>query len=1218
MQNSPKRSYAKYLMGGTGMAMLVAFAAPVAVQAQDAADEVTEVVVVGARAAQQSSNQRKKNAKTQTDSIVADDVGAFPDRNINEAISRIAGVALERGEFGEGTSINVRGNEAGLVRVELDGLGVGAGAGFAMMDTAATAGTGAGRASDLSTLPADLIKSVDVVKGSTADMSEGSLGGGVLIQTRTGLDFAKPYVSFRVGARRNSLGEQWKPDINFVGSRKFLDNRLGVVLSVTATSVQNNTNSQGVNNNDGGYQGRIDFDGSPEKTFAFNPSTVSGSTGLATTDADIVLANSFFTPRQIVERSAAAQTKDACYAAFPLFTTGANTQAQRNQRVYELQTCLNQWNDLEPGLIRSFDSTEYDDRLNADIRFDYRVNDRLTVYAKYAINNRKVDRHYRWRSLQGGQETPLNPGNIYTAAGNPLGVWQVDATGEVIPGVGTYASREVSPGGVGKYYRYDGLWGPYNNQPIFGIVAGIDPDSVKVDANHFVTEYVLTDAVSNITQAWEPFESESTYAQIGANYRGDNLRIDFVAGKSETEFWRQNISTNRSFNYGAARFYVQPSGLWAHEIYGDYDETNPNNYVQLNPQAAQTAAAATINAPARPAYTVSERPNVSTSFGLNYDAWLSETSETTAKLDVTYNLTGKVPFFTQFKTGLSYRNPEGKAWRTPSGLEIQSAQGTFGQPGYVAPIVLPNARIRSTFRACEPTATSIESCNYGYVPHTGLADVLGGVTTYTPSELIALIGGTTTQPDSNFFNDYEGAESLQNWQGIDVRKLMSLVPGAQNFNLNCIKSCVASDGNVYEQPYFGYSEKITAAYYMLEFEQELPLNLVFNGNFGLRAVETEVTGMGSLSLVSIRTVPGVFDPLDPAVANGITSTTYRQNVAITKTGRDYLPSYNLNLWVVPDQLVVRYYKAKTVARPNVGQLLPGGSCEIDERREIPGVVGFESPEDRCTARIGNPGLKPYTAWNQSVSVEWYPNRDTMFSFSAHKLDVRTGGVEGANAVGKLFEGTNYVDPVTGENISDRDFAYSTWRNAEGYERKGWEFTSKTAFTFLPWYLRYTGADFNYSKLESSGSRAIINPNTGDAMPPIGEPEYYANLSLWYDDGKTNARVSYQARAESFVEIEGYRSNPRNNYPYQGGINARPTPYQPGNPIYRDETAYVDAKITHKVTPSIELFLEGRNLTKEGFTTSTGGTRDFANGTPYINALTYGGRTVSFGVTYRQR
>ena len=82
------------------------------------------IVVVGSRASQQSANNRKKNARTATDSIVADDIGSFPDRNVSEAISRIPGVALDRNDFGEGQGVAVRGNGPDLTRVELDGVGV--------------------------------------------------------------------------------------------------------------------------------------------------------------------------------------------------------------------------------------------------------------------------------------------------------------------------------------------------------------------------------------------------------------------------------------------------------------------------------------------------------------------------------------------------------------------------------------------------------------------------------------------------------------------------------------------------------------------------------------------------------------------------------------------------------------------------------------------------------------------------------------------------------------------------------------------------------------------------------------------------------------------------------------------------------------------------------------------------------------------------------------
>lgn len=1211
---SPKSSFAKYLMAGSGLAMLVVSGAAYAQEAapvKAGAEDIETVVVVGARAAQQSSNDRKKRAKTAVDSIVADDVGAFPDKNLNEAISRVAGVALQRDEMGEGSTIDIRGNSAELTRVELDGMGVG-------NTSFALGGAGSARGADLTALPSDLIKTVDVVKGSTADMTEGSLGGGVRIQTRTGLDFKKPYVSLRVGMRRNSLGEKWRPDYNLIASRKFLDGRLGVILSVTGSNYQNNSSQQGTSANNAGYQGRIDFDNSPDKTFTFNPSTVGGTGVGATLNPDTLLANSVYTPRQIVEKSAAAKTKAECYSAFPLLTPGtganqSNTAARRNQRVYELQTCLNQWNDLEPNLVRSYDNTQLDSRLSADLRFDFRVNDNLTVYAKYNISNREVDRQYRWRSLSGGQELGLNPGNQYFATTNPNGVWDVALGASPLVSSGNVYLRSVPQSARSRYYLYDGV-GIFNNQAALGNVSSIDPSTVKVDANHYVTEYVMRDAGSNITQSWEPFSTESSYAQFGGTYKRDSLRIDFLAGKSKSTYERFNVSTNRFFNYGAARFFVQPSGLWSHEILGSYDETNPANYVQLNTQAAQNAAAPTVDNPAGLlAYSVAQRPLVSGSFGLNFDAWMGESDETTAKVDLTYQVKDKLPFFTVFKSGVQFRNPTGKAWSRPGGMTIRSASGTYGQPGYVAPIVLPSTVLRGSFRACQPTSTSIEPCNYGYVANTALASRLTGVTTFTPAQLQQIIGDTIAQPDSNFFAGYEGAENMKNWQGIDVQKLMSLVPSAQNYNFDCVKTCMASDGKMYDQPYSGYDEKFTAAYFMAEFEHDLPFGMSFEGNVGLRTIKTEASGIGLLTISAIRTT-AAFDSNNPGAAAGITTTSISRNAAITRESRDWLPTYNIGLWVVPDQVVLRYYKGKTIARPGVDKLLPAGTCEIDQRRTL-SITGYDE-DNRCSARVGNPELKPYTAWDQNLSIEWYPNKDTMFSLATHKLDVRIGNPIGVTKTSKLFEGTDLVDPVTGQSLADLDYVFPTWENAPGLQRTGWEFTTKTAFTFLPWYFRYTGADFNYSKLKSETPNNIVNPNTGKVMPPPRESSYFANLSIWYDDGKTNARISYQGRGEYFICIEACGGNGRNNYPGELNFDARPAPYQPGNELWQDETKYIDAKITHKFRPNVEFYFEGRNLTKQGTTTSNGADRTFADGSPTIQNLQYGGRTFSMGVTYR--
>ncbi|MBW8891901.1 MAG: TonB-dependent receptor plug domain-containing protein, partial [Burkholderiales bacterium] len=216
------------------------------------------VLIIGTRRSQQSSIERKKNAATATDSIVAEDVGAFPDRNVGEAISRIAGVALDRGDFGEGVNVSIRGNGPELTRVELDGQSVRSGAGTDLL------GGGDGRGAEFRELSSDLIKSVDVVKGSTAKMVEGSLGGGIIIETRTGLDFDKPYYSLRAAATQGDLNKKTTPNYNLVLADKFLNNRLGVLLNLNDSRYRSEAHqlTNGGSNNQQGLLRQMDFDNS--------------------------------------------------------------------------------------------------------------------------------------------------------------------------------------------------------------------------------------------------------------------------------------------------------------------------------------------------------------------------------------------------------------------------------------------------------------------------------------------------------------------------------------------------------------------------------------------------------------------------------------------------------------------------------------------------------------------------------------------------------------------------------------------------------------------------------------------------------------------------------------------------------------------------------------------------------------------------------------------
>jgi TonB-dependent receptor len=1160
-------------------------------------EAVEDVIVVGSRANQQSANARKKGAKTATDSIVADDIGSFPDRNVAEAISRIPGVALGRNEYGEGADVSIRGNGPDLTRVELDGVGMTSTTGLAI-------DTNNARSADLRELPADLVKSIDVVKGSTADMTEGSLGGTVQIKTRTGLDFAKPYFTLRAGANMNSLGKEWQPDFNGVASRKFFDNRLGAIVSGSYSKIQNSGhNYEQVTSNARNYERRFDFDNSPEKTFEYNLAT------LGTDQADVVFANSTETPRSVLTKSIAAQTKAECLAAFPQPAENASNNVKL-QKLNELNSCLGQWNDYTPSLIRHFMNEQTDERYAIDARFDYQLLDNLTVFVKGTYSGRNVHDQNRGR-------TPIS-----LLATNVAGTFQDSTTG--YPRV-----RSLTPTSPAGYYLYDDYSlvsiNNANNDDLLtrGATLNIDPNSVTVDDKHNVTQMTLTNNSVGIDQIENRIKTRTKFAQAGFEYNGDRLDIEGFVGMTEAESSRADMRTSRSSFYGDATLVLQDNGLWDIQLPAGYDDTNPSSFVQLRPVpcitggtnpatcTAQRAVTATVNNPPSRAYTSNELPLVTPNFSVSYSPALAETSERLAKLDLTYKTEGLIPFITRVKVGGQYRKNVIDVWRG-GGYEVSSAVGNYLRadgslnPDYIPPIVVPTANVRGSLRACQPTPTSVVSCNYGFVPSTNLSNVRSGVDTFTAEELRALYTRTLEAPSGEYFGDLPNRGSLPPaWSGIRTDQLFAELGASQFMNFDCLKTCMGSDGQMYDQPKTHTEETVKNIYFMAEFEQDLPLGLTFNGNAGIRGVFTNVKGAGRLVLTSIR-VP---DPLNPAVTE---TRTFSQNVSLNASTTDWLPTVNLNLWGFNDSVVLRLYGGKTVARPNIGRLIPAGTCTIDER-----IILDEEGEDifGCSGRVGNPGLKPFTAWNYNASLEWYPNKDTLLSVTYGKLDVKIGSPITVTKQYRPFAGSDVVDPVTGEPLSELEFSVPTYDNGPGYKRDVWEFQAKTAFTFLPWFLKYTGADVNYSRLASAATAGLQDPLTGDIMPPSGESKDYWNASLWYDDGDLNIRIAYQKRSERFDCItpcggNGSGSN-SNNYPGEQWTSVR-LPYSPGVPKYIDGSTFIDAKISYNINRNFQVYLEGRNMTRESQITSTGGYENFADGTPKIMRMQYGGRRIMAG------
>jgi TonB-dependent receptor len=1200
------------------------------------AAELTEVVVIGTRASQRNSMERKKRATTAMDSISAEDVGSFPDQNVNEAISRVAGVALDRGDDGEGRGISVRGNGPEATRVDIDGMTVLNTSGA--LSGGAGAATG-GRAADLRELPAAIIKSIDVIKGTTAAMTEGSLGGSVHIETRTGLEFDKPFFQLSTDGQLNSITEKVTPSGSAFFANSFMDNRLGVVANINYSEFESISDIQQpqTSGNAGPFRS-ADFDQSPDKTFTYDPGIVDPTAtggnfrvfgpGGTTTYASA-------SPIDILTRSAAATSPAACLAAFPALTTAqlnaipagdnvlgsvptsaqtaANnrTAAQAEQRD-ELQTCLNQWNDYAPSLIRAFPRKATEERVAAQLRVDFRVNDDMTVYAAY----QKADRHST------NIDNTLNLGSpAYNQAGS-FTQPAIAATSNAL-----LTPRTVNTG-LGYSFNSTGLCGAPTvdgtgtAQTTTGCGVASDMTNVVVDDTHHVTAFRLNDGNANIDAINQDLEIETWNWQTGLKFERENFKADLMFGDSGATWQRTQLRTAVNYTYGAVDAHITPSGLWTYDLPAGLDLANLP-YANLNPVVARAVSNATTVQAGSPAYTAAQAAQWGNNFTLTWRPAMTDDAERQGKMDFTIHVAEKLPFLNNIQTGFQRRDRTGNGW-AGGGYTVRPGTGNVGAAGYVAPVVVPTENLTVNYRSCMPTATSTQPCQYGYVPGTtvgtnnspvaNLNNTLFGTMTFTPGELAPLISSALYTKDYPFLGDYpDRGGVMTNWPYINPAVIAAAIP-QQVFDLHCMKECTANDGTVYEQPHFAYNEVNDAGYFMFDFEQELPLGMTFNGNIGTRFVITNTKATGFMTLAHTAVTPAYNPVTNPG---GVVTTTVALNTSLTNETKDWLPSANFNLWVMPDELVLRYYQGRVMSRPPPGALLPSGTCTIDERNSAD-VNGVSDNPNTCSGRVGNPALQPFTADNHNISLEWYPIQDLMLSVGHYRNEIKVGAPINANLpASTLFAGSDAVDPVTGLPLSDLSFTYPSYVNGPSGTQLGMEYSAKVAFTFLPWIFRHFGVDANYSKLKFENFSTSRDLVTGDYNPPQGQRSYFKNFALWYDDNRFTARLAYQGQSEYFDFISSC-SNAINNYPTSfaqcPGQTIR-TPYNPGGTNYREATGFYDLKLTYQFNEHFNAYFSGRNITREATYRTTQPHNVYSDGAPTLQQFSYGGARWQVGLIW---
>lgn len=1094
----------KLMVGASILALATGAASAVRAQAvasaaatPAASEQVEEVVVVGARKAEQSAIQRKKRAATNQDSIVADDVGNFPDKNVGEAVARIAGVALDVSDDGEQGGFSIRGQGADLVRVEVDGM--------SMLSTRAQDGRSVTSLGDMSS---DLIKSVDVIKGQTADMTPGGVGGTVRIEQRGGLDFAKPMIKLNVQYQNNSLEKKWSPRINGFVTRKFFDDRLGILVNFTYDDARTIIDTARVSDKQSGYIPLGDHDNSPNKTF--------------TTPFDPI--------------AAAVTTKAGC-AALPAPASG-----QPDSRL----NCYAQFEDYVPSLVRFSRGVRQDTRYSAQFRADFRVNKNLTVFASYNPNILRQNSDAYNLSVASPTGTTSTAGALTTSMRN-----------------------------------------------------------VTVNSNHYVTQYDLIRGNGSTTLNWTSQDryierrDQQHYLQAGADFNAGKwiakARVQYGLAKGKRE--------DEAFSFVAsipsATFKMVPeNGLWT--------ILTPNS-VDLNSAAAY--------------YPVLGANGLSATSQLEYTPQADKSSELNYQIDVTREFDHFGPIKT-FKFGIQRRDHDNTTWREDS-FDIS--------PG----VTLYRARTLDLVQYCLPSAAPASApCQFGTTnrPSTTVKDQQYRIHTLTQDQYQSLIKNSLQDlPGGQFFGGMpDRGTLLDTWAAYDFKtffKELGQNADLSRHNPDCLYSCLASDGKTYERPVYSTNEKTTSAYAMFDFETRLAWMPVM-GNFGVRYQKVQVAAQPSIVVNNLTINPSVLAALNAGQTvdpNTVVSSTFveRRMTSIDRESNDFLPSFNLALWPIDDQFVVRYSIAKQRARPSMVQLTGNsaatcGKMDATTRAALEKLIAqypgqFNDPNtddddvsgvirgdavNSCSGRIGNPELKGYAATTQNLSAEWYPNRDTQLSLGLFAIDVKSG----------------YPDSVTVANyeIAGETYTANTYADGPaGLKQKGFEVAGRTAFTFLPWRLKYTGAGFNYAKTESNETNTQVDLFTKKVLPPQKQSSFTYNLNFWYDDGRVNARVAYQRRDIYYDRTDASASI--NRIPAVGGGSST-SYYKVVSPIFKSGTKSLDARASYKLTKQIQFFAEGKNLLDDSISRFTPDEyRSIGGGTPFVYDTTYMGRRYYVGL-----
>lgn len=452
----------------------------------------------------------------------------------------------------------------------------------------------------------------------------------------------------------------------------------------------------------------------------------------------------------------------------------------------------------------------------------------------------------------------------------------------------------------------------------------------------------------------------------------------------------------------------------------------------------------------------------------------------------------------------------------------------------------------------------------GYLPYAEVSQPSTELVDFSGFFRGGVVRGPNTEvvfPSRDLLNNYDSFAAL-------VASDPNITPADGSFGPDW--NPLRTDGVVdYSRGTIGEITETTENFYArLNFGNEFENGMSLDGNIGMRYSSTTVTSEGSLDYVEFSEdiTPGFNDnPRDflPEAA------AYFDQAPISgdsdRTDERWLPSLNVK-WNLNDDMLIRFGYSEAITRPNVSDLRADQSAFGPTTFFVNPDAGPDDP-DRVTdivlqeVRIqgGNPDLEPIEATNWDLSFEWYFGDDSSFTASVFRKELDNIIIFSEQNIGSVTLDGNTV-PINFIGLINQD---------EG-EINGIELAYTQFYDFLPGAFGNLGLQANYTYIDSEATPLPeFQDADGDGQADnfdttfrfgidrlLGLSEHTANIVGIYQDERLEARLAYNWRSDY---VGSYRD------------------FVTGNPIFQEETGFLDASLKYDLTDQVQLRFQAANL-----------------------------------------